>query len=168
MLFRSRRIPLPSNVSAADPGKAEFFGSGDQIFFNQNLIFSLEFFKGDTAFRPRDWEFRITPVLNLTYLNAKETGVVNIDVRKGTTRKDDDVSLQELLVEYHLGDLSPNYDFVSARAGIQGFTSDFRGFIFSDNQLGFRLFGNAGSNRNQFNVAYFRPQIGRASCRERV
>ena len=156
-LLELRRIPLPSNVSAADPGKSEFFGSGDQIFFNQNLIFSLELFKGDTAFRPRDWEFRITPVLNLTYLNAKETGVVNIDVREGTTRRDGDVSLQELLVEYHLGDLSPNYDFVSARAGIQGFTSDFRGFIFSDNQLGFRLFGNAGSNRNQFNVVYFRP-----------
>jgi hypothetical protein len=156
-LLELRRIPLPSNVSAADAGKAEFFGSGDQIFFNQNLIFSLEFFKGDTAFRPRDWEFRITPVLNLTYLNAKETGVVNIDVRKGTTRKDNDVSLQELFVEYHLGDLSPNYDFISSRAGIQGFTSDFRGFIFSDNQLGFRLFGNLGSNRNQFNVAYFRP-----------
>lgn len=156
-LLELRRIPLPSNVSAADPGKSEFFGSGDQIFFNQNLILSLELFKGDTAFRPRDWELRITPVFNLTYLNAKETGVVNIDVRKGTTRKDDDVSLQELFVEYHLGDLSPNYDFVSTRAGIQGFTSDFRGFIFSDNQLGFRLFGNAGSNRNQFNVAYFRP-----------
>ena len=156
-LLELRRIPLPSNVSAADPGKHEFFGSGDQIFFNQNLIFSLEFFKGDTAFRPRDWEFRITPVLNLTYLNAKETGVVDIDVRKGTTRRDDDVSLQELLVEYHLGDLSPNYDFVSARAGIQGFVSDFRGFVFNDNQLGFRLFGNAGSNRDQFNVVYLRP-----------
>jgi hypothetical protein len=156
-LLELRRIPLPSNVSAADPGKSEFFGSGDQIFFNQNLIFSLEFFKGDTAFRPRDWELRITPVLNLTYLNAKETGVVNIDVRKGTTRRDDDVSLQELLFEYHLGDLSPNYDFVSARAGIQGFVSDFRGFVFNDNQLGFRLFGNAGSNKNQFNVVYFRP-----------
>jgi hypothetical protein len=156
-LLELRRIPLPSNVSAADPGKHDFFGSGDQMFFNQNLIFSLEFFKGDTAFRPRDWEFRITPVLNLTYLNAKETGVVNIDVRAGTTRKDDDLSLQELLFEYHLGDLSPNYDFVSARAGIQGFVSDFRGFIFSDNQLGFRLFGNAGSNKNQFNLVYFRP-----------
>jgi len=156
-LLELRRIPLPSNVSAADPGKSEFFGSGDQIFFNQNLIFSLEFFKGDTAFRPRDWEFRISPVLNLTYLNAKETGVVNIDVREGTTRRDGDVSLQELFVEYHLGDLSPNYDFVSTRAGIQGFTSDFRGFIFSDNQLGVRLFGNAGSNRNQFNVVYLRP-----------
>jgi len=156
-LLELRRIPLPSNVSAANPGRADFFGSGDQIFFNQNFILSLEFFKGDTAFRPRDWELRITPVFNITYLNAKETGVVNIDVRQGTTRRDSFFSLQELFVEYHLGDLSPNYDFISSRAGIQGFTSDFRGFIFSDNQLGFRLFGNLGSNQNQFNLVYFRP-----------
>lgn len=156
-LLELRRIPVPSNVSAADPKQAEFFGSGDQILFNQNWILSLEFFKGDTAFKPRDWEFRLTPVFNLSYLNAKETGVVNIDVREGTTRLDGHISLQEFLVEYHLGDLSPNYDFISSRVGIQPFVSDFRGFIFSDNQLGARFFGNLASNRHQWNVAYFRP-----------
>src|SRR5262249_53703905 len=67
------------------------------------------------------------------------------------------ISLQELFFEYHLLDISPNYDFISARAGIQGFVSDFRGFVFSDNQLGFRLFGNLQSNRDQFNAVYFRP-----------
>lgn len=156
-LLELRRIPLPSQASAADPESAEFFGQGDQIFFNQNFIFSLELFKGDTAFKPRDWELRVTPVFNINYLDARETGVVNIDVREGTERLDGHASLQELFVEYHLGDLSPYYDFVSTRSGIQPFTSDFRGFIFSDNQLGFRLFGNLGSNRNQYNVVYLRP-----------
>jgi len=156
-LLELRRIPVGSNVSAADPGKFEFFGSGDQILFNQNWILSLEFFKGDTVFKPRDWEFRVTPVFNLNYLNVKENGIVNIDVREGTTRLDGHVSLQELLVEYHLGDLSPNYDFVSSRLGIQGFVSDFRGFVFADNQLGARFFGNLASNRHQWNAAYFRP-----------
>ena len=156
-LLELRRIPIPSNVSANRPGSDEFFGKGDQLFFNQNFIFSLEFFKGDTAFRPRDWEFRLTPVVNFNYLDARETGVVNIDVREGTTRQDNHATLQEFFVEYHLGDLSPNYDFISTRSGIQPFTSDFRGFIFSDNQLGFRTFGILGSNQNQFNVAYFRP-----------
>ncbi|MBI4611634.1 MAG: hypothetical protein HY726_21815 [Candidatus Rokubacteria bacterium] len=156
-LFELRRIPLPSNVSAEDPDSAEFFGSGDQRFVNQNFILSLEVFKGDTAFKPRDWEFRITPVFNLNFLDVQETGVVNIDVREGTTRKEVHSTFQELFVEYHLGDLSPNYDFVSSRFGIQGFTSDFRGFIFSDNTLGFRLFGDLQSNQNQFNAAYFRP-----------
>jgi hypothetical protein len=156
-LLELRRVPVPSNASAAQPSRAEFFGSGDQIFVNQNFILSFSFFKGDTAFRPRDWEIRVTPVFNLSYLDTRETGVVNVDVRKGTTRYDSFKSLQELFVEYHLGDLSPHYDFASVRAGIQPFTSDFRGFIFSDDQLGFRLFGNLGSNRYQYNAAYFRP-----------
>jgi hypothetical protein len=41
------------------------------------------------------------------------------------------------------------------RAGIQPFVSDFRGLIFSDFNLGARLFGNAANNRLQYNVAYF-------------
>ena len=41
------------------------------------------------------------------------------------------------------------------RAGIQPFVSDFRGFIFSDNNLGARLFGAFDNNRYQFNAAYF-------------
>ena len=82
---------------------------------------------------------------------------MNADVREGTTRLDSFISFQELFLEYHLLDISPNYDFISTRSGIQGFTSDFRGFIFNDNQLGFRLFGTLESNRDQFNVLYFRP-----------
>jgi hypothetical protein len=156
-LFETRRIPTPCNVSSAEPGCFDVFGNGDQILVNQNFILSLEVFKGNTAFRPRDWELRLTGVFNLNYLKTNENGVVNADVREGTDRFDDHASLQEFFVEYHLGDLSPNYDFISTRSGIQGFVSDFRGFVFSDNQLGFRLFGNLGSNVNQFNVAYFRP-----------
>ena len=156
-LFEVRRVPTPSNVSSAEPDSADVFGNGDQILVNQNFIVSLELFKGDTAFKPRDWELRLTGVFNFNYLKTNENGVVNIDVREGTDRFEDHASLQEFFVEYHLGDLTPTYDFLSTRSGIQGFTSDFRGFIFSDNNLGFRAFGNLGSNRDQFNVAYFRP-----------
>lgn len=156
-LFEARRIPTASGESSKRPGSADFFGNGSQLFFEQNFILSVELFHGDTAFKPRDWEFRITPVFNMTQLNVKETGVVDINVKEGTTRADHFISLQELFLEYHLLDISPNYDFISTRAGIQGFVSDFRGFLFSDNQLGFRLFGNLEANRNQFNVVYFRP-----------
>src|SRR5207302_3001700 len=54
-----------------------------------------------------------------------------------------------------LKDVSENFDFVSARVGIQPFVSDFRGFIFSDNNLGARVFGSFDNNRYQFNAAYF-------------
>jgi len=156
-LFEARRVPTASGVSSADPDSADVFGNGDQLLLNHNFIVSMELFKGDTAFKPRDWELRLTGVFNFNFLQTNENGVVNIDVREGTARDEDHASLQEFLVEYHLGDLTPTYDFLSMRAGIQGFTSDFRGFIFSDNNLGFRMFGNLGSNRDQFNVLYFRP-----------
>ena len=54
-----------------------------------------------------------------------------------------------------IADLSISYDFVSARAGIQSFNSDFRGFIFSDQEPGLRIFGTLDSNRYQFNLAGF-------------
>ncbi len=81
--------------------------------------------------------------------------VVNIDVRRGTNRTDSHVSLEEAFAEVKLADVDADYDFISVRAGIQPFVSDFRGFIFSDNNLGARFFGAFDNNRLQFNAAYF-------------
>jgi hypothetical protein len=72
-----------------------------------------------------------------------------------TTRTKDFVSLQEAYLEFHLADFTDNYDFVSMRLGNQPFNSDFRGFVFNDTNLGVRIFGNADSNRWQYNVAAF-------------
>ncbi len=74
---------------------------------------------------------------------------------RNTYRHKDFVALQEFFFEYHLGDKSDNYDFLSSRVGIQPFVSDFRGFIFNDTNLGARLFGNADNNRIQYNVLFF-------------
>jgi hypothetical protein len=93
--------------------------------------------------------------VNVNYLDTQENGIVNADVREGTARLDSHLGLQEAFVEVKLKDLSNSYDFVSARAGIQSFNSDFRGFIFSDQEPGLRIFGNLQSNRYQYNAAYF-------------
>jgi len=155
-LFEARYLPTPQGTSRQTPGgPGGFFGNGRQLFFNQNFITTFELFQGSTAFRPRDLDVRVTPVFNINYLDAQERGVVNIDPRKGTTRLDGYVGMQELFVEKKLADVSRNFDFVSVRLGIQGFTSDFRGFIFSDNEPGARLFGTFDNNRYQWNVAYF-------------
>lgn len=157
-LFEARRLPNPINTGPAEPeDDEEFFGQTEQLIFNQNFIFSVELFKGNTAFRPRDWELRFTPVFNVNYVDIGEQTAVNIDPSDGTTRLDGHIGVQELFGEYHIADRSPYYDFVSTRLGIQAFTSDFRGFIFSDNTLGARIFGNYGSNRQQYNFVYFRP-----------
>ncbi len=150
------RTPKPSDVSSARPGSAEFFGKPEQLAVNQLFQFTFEIFHGDSTFRPRDWAIKISPTFSLpNYLNARETGVVNIDVRRGTTRTDTQVSLEEAFAEVKLFDVNENFDFVSARVGIQPFVSDFRGFIFSDNNLGARIFGSFDNNRYQFNAAYF-------------
>ena len=71
------------------------------------------------------------------------------------TRTKDFVSLQEAFLEFHLADFTDRYDFISLRVGNQPLNSDFRGFVFNDTNLGVRIFGNADSNRWQYNVAAF-------------
>ena len=75
-------------------------------------------------------------VFNANYLDVDENNATNIDVREGTSRTDSHVGLQEAFLEKHVCDLSANYDFLSVTAGIQPFVSDFRGLVFTDNNLG--------------------------------
>ncbi|HWF12271.1 MAG TPA: carboxypeptidase-like regulatory domain-containing protein [Candidatus Acidoferrales bacterium] len=150
-----RRVPSTSNISSARPGSSDYFGKGEQFALNQTFRFSFDLFHGDTSFRPVDWRIQLTPAVNVNYLDVRELGIVNIDVAKGTTRLEAHAGLQEAFAEYKIHDLSTNYDFISVRAGIQGFSSDFRGFIFVDEQPGVRVFGNLHSDRWEYNAAYF-------------
>jgi len=150
-----RRVPSTSNISSAQPGSNGYFGRGEQFALSQTFRFSFDLFHGDTSFRPVDWRIQVTPAVNVSYLNVRELGIVSVDVRDGTTRLDAHVGPQEAFGEYKIHDLSSNYDFISVRAGIQSFSSDFRGFIFVDEQPGVRLFGNLHSDRWEYNAAYF-------------
>jgi hypothetical protein len=150
-----RKVPVPSDVSAARPGSSAFFGRGEQFFLDQTFRFTFDLFHGDASFRPVDWRIRVTPEVSLNYLDVRELGIVGPDVRAGTTRLDSHVGFQEAFVEYKLHDLSPNYDFVSVRAGIQEFNADFRGFLFVEEQPGLRVFGDLKNDRIEYNAAYF-------------
>jgi hypothetical protein len=153
--FDGRRVSSPSNESSARPGSSAFFGKGEQAFFDQTFRFTFDLFHGDTSFKPVDWRIRITPEISLNNLSVRERGIISPDVRAGTNRFDTHVGLQEAFVEVKLHDLSSNYDFISARAGIQQFNADFRGFLFVDEQPGLRIFGNLHSDRIEYNAAYF-------------
>jgi hypothetical protein len=152
-----RQVPTPTTPfeSTTDPFSEEFFGNPDQYFYTENFLLSFDLFHGDTSFKPIDWRLKVTPIFNVNYLDVEELGVVNPNVNAGTTRARQDFALEEWFFEAKLADLSPNYDFVSVRAGSQPFVSDFRGFIFADVNRGVRLFGNRNSNRDQFNVIWF-------------
>jgi hypothetical protein len=153
-----RQLPTPATdfESTARPGSKQLFGNSNQYFTTNFFRLTLELFHGNTAFKPVDWNVRVTPVFNMNYLDTNELGVVSTDVRHGTTRFDNFMALEEYFVEAKLKDLSADYDFLSTRVGSQQFTSDFRGFIFSDTNRAIRLFGTRLANRDQFNVAFFR------------
>jgi hypothetical protein len=153
--FDGRRVPSPSNVSAAQAGSSTFFGRGEQAFVDQTFRFTFDLFHGDASFKPVAWRIRITPELSLNDLNVRELGIVSPDVRHGTNRFDDHLGLQEAFAELKLHDLGPNYDFISARAGIQQFNADFRGFLFVDEEPALRIFGDLRSDRIEYNAAYF-------------
>ncbi len=157
-LFEGRSIPTATTPfeSTERPATFDFFGRPGQFAFGQLVTVSFDLFRGDAAFKPADWRIKLTPAVNANSLLVQELAVVNPDVRKGTERSRSWTTLQEWFGEYKLADLSPEYDFVSVRAGSQPFTSDFRGFIYSDVNRGIRLFGNLDGNRWQYNLAYFR------------
>lgn len=154
-LFESREVPIPSNVSSEDPGSFTFFGDDRQDFFNQNFRLSLDLYKGQTSFRPPTWRLRYSHVFNYNDLSVQELGVVSPDVRRGTHRGRNDNAIEELFLEMLLLECDPKYDFTSVRVGIQPFVSDFRGFVFNDTNLGYRLFGSLDNNRTQWNLAWF-------------
>jgi hypothetical protein len=154
-VFEYRRVPTPGGVSTFRPQTEGFFGEGEQYAVLPTGVLSAEIFKGDTAFRPRDWAVRATGVFNLNYVSTQEYNILTPNPEDGRTRRRQDFALQEAFAEVKLFDVGANYDFVSVRAGIQPFNSDFRGFLFRDTNLGLRLFGTFGRNRNQWNVAVF-------------
>lgn len=154
-LLEGRNLPTPSGVSAARPDSERFFGRGGQYFPVTVVRTSFDLFHGDTAFRPIDWRVRVQPAFSLNFINTAEYGVVNADVRRRSNRLDGHVGLQEAFGEVKLADLSTNYDFVSVRAGIQEFSSDFRGFLSVLEAPGVRVFGTLRSGRIEYNAAFF-------------
>jgi len=158
MLNEGRNIPTATTPfeSTARPFTDDFFGRSGQYVHNDLATLSFDLFHGDASFKPADWRVKTTVASNLNILSVQELAVVSPDVRKGTIRQRSFTTLQEWFAEYKLADLSPEYDFVSVRAGSQPFTSDFRGFIYSDINRGVRFFGNLDGNRTQYNLAYFR------------
>jgi hypothetical protein len=156
-LYEPSRIPTGVGAQyIARPLENNTFGRYGRTLVTETDIVSVSLIKGDTAFKPPDLEIRFTPAFNYNYTTVGEVGLLNINPAKGQQRSDQFAGLQEAFVDYHIRNVSEYYDFDSIRVGIQPFNADFRGFVFQDNQLGIRLFGDRDANRWQYNLAYFR------------
>ena len=155
-VFEPRRLPFPVGGQTTDrPGSNNTFGRYRSFLVNQTLITSFSLVKGLTAFKPPDYELRLSPVFNVNYASTEERRLLRADPARGLDRTDGFVALQEAFFDYHIRNVSDRYDFDSIRVGIQPFSSDFRGFLFQDVQMGARLFGNRDNNKWQYNLAYF-------------
>jgi hypothetical protein len=156
-LAEARRFPVPVAQVIGTPGQGnDLYGRNRFEIGAQTLILSASIIKGNTTFKPPDYEYRIVPVLNINRVVAGEAGLLRINPEEGRGRTDQFIGLQELFYDRHLRNVSDRYDFDSLRIGIQPFTSDFRGFLFLDQPFGVRLFGNRDNNHWQYNLAWFR------------
>ncbi len=155
--FESRRVPTGAGAqSSQTPGANNLFGRDNQNALVQVVGVSASFIKGDTTFRPPDYEFRLGGAFNVNRAQLEEVRGVNVDPRNGTLRIDQFFGVQEAFFDKHLRNVSDAYDFDSVRVGIQPYNADFRGFLFNDSSLGVRVFGNRESNVWQYNLAWFR------------
>ena len=156
-VYEPRRFPVPiGNATTTSAGQLDLIGEGDQYLLNQNFIVEGVLYRGDTVFRPPDHEFRLITVLNVNHTDVDERGLLKANPQSGTTRTESYLGIQGAFWDYHIRNVSDRYDFDSVRIGIQPFSSDFRGFLFQDNQLGVRLFGTRNNNIFQYNLAWFR------------
>ena len=156
-VIEPRTIPTPVGAqSSEDPDSNDIFGDIEQHIFAQTFLAGLVYYKGNTTFKPPEYEYRLTLAFNYNRVDVSDQRVLQIDPRLGGTRDDGFVAVQELFVDKHLRDVSARYDFDAVRFGIQPFSTDFRGFLFQDLQFGARLFGNRDNNRWQYNLAWFR------------
>lgn len=156
-LIETRRLPIPVGAqSSARAGANNLFGRGRQTVFVETLILSAAVLKGNTTFKPPDYEFRLVPAIQVNHALIEEVRGLRVDPREGKTRTDSHLGIQEAFADVHLRNVSDRYDFDSVRAGIQPVISDFRGFVFQDVPVGIRLFGIRENNTLQYNIGYFR------------
>ncbi len=154
--YESRQLPTPSGVFPRASGDGSFFGEGQQTLLEETLLVTLDMFHGETSFKPVDWRIFLRGAFNWNETHARERNALFADPANGVVRNDDHAVLQQAFFETTLASVSEHYDVIQARLGTQQFNSDFRGFIFFDEALGARVFGNWDDNLWQWNLGYFR------------
>lgn len=156
-VYEPRSFPIPVGVQTTqDPDRNDVFGNSFSQVFSQTFLASVALLKGSTTYAPPTIEYRVTLAYNINYVEVPERRVLFVEPSREPRRLDSFLGVQEAFVDYHFARFdTERFDFISGRLGIQTFQSDFRGFLFNDQQLGVRLFGSRDNNRFQFNVGAF-------------
>ncbi|MDZ7684203.1 MAG: hypothetical protein U5O39_03685 [Gammaproteobacteria bacterium] len=161
-VIEPRRFPIPVGIATTTrAGSLDTIGLGKTTIFAQNLILEHVVYKGDTVFKPPDWEFRFTPVFNINEVHADEKGILNVDPDAGgpagRKRRDTFMGVQALFVDKHLRNVFGPLRFRQrTRRHASRSRPTFAAFLFQDQQLGVRFFGTRRNNIFQYNLAWFR------------
>jgi len=144
-LLEERRIA--STAAGVPDNRGPRTATQGELFFNQSLSLDAVLYRGDTVFRPPDWQTRFTTV-------SRKSGVRT----GGSTDNANTAAVQALWVrEASARSLGATMTSTSARVGIQ--TVDqrtFAAFLLSDQPVAARLFGTRDNNIFQYNLAVFR------------
>jgi hypothetical protein len=155
-VLEPRTFPIPVGVqTTARPQSLDVFGKDASFVFSQTFLAGIGLTKGNTAFKPPEIEYKLLLAYNVNFVQVPEKRVLSVRPTQPTHRWDAWLGVQEAFIDYHLRNTSVRYDFDSVRVGIQPFQADFRGFLFNDQNLGLRFFGNRDDNRVQYNLALF-------------
>ncbi|MDB5682770.1 MAG: hypothetical protein JWM75_468 [Sphingomonas bacterium] len=155
-VIEPRSFPVPVGVQTTSrPDTNDLFGRANSFAAVQTFLVGASLIKGSTAYKPPEIEYRVTLAFQENFAKVNERRILFVEPSRKPRRLDGYVGVQELFIDKHLRNVSDRYDFDSVRVGIQPFQADFRGFLFNDNQLGIRIFGNRDNNRIQYNLAGF-------------
>lgn len=93
-LGEARRFPVPVAQVIGTPGQGnDIYGRNRFEIGAQTFILSASAIKGNTTFKPPDYEYRIVPVININRVVAQESGLLRIDPEAGRTRTDEGVRI---------------------------------------------------------------------------
>ncbi len=113
---------------------------------NNTLLFSMEYYVGQTVFRPKTFALRATGIART---------IVDPD---GNAEQVEDVSLGETFVEALLLEHGRrSYDATSARLGVQAFNLDVQGLVVNDALAAGRAFSELAANRVNITMIGARP-----------
>ncbi|MEM7363765.1 MAG: hypothetical protein AAF525_07055 [Pseudomonadota bacterium] len=113
----------------------------------QRTAARISLYKGQTVWKPPDWEFRLSPVVHVAAWDG--------DLQEGRSQRDAHLTMTSAFYDRELRVVSERYDFDRIRVGLQPFTTDPRGLLLQGPVAGIRWYGNRDNNRWQYNVGVF-------------
>lgn len=149
--LEGRDTPAPNGSTGSG---LDFFGKGDQEFYRNQLALSADLYGAPNANGLAPWRVRATAIWDASRFEANELGVVDVDPAEGKERDDDDLALHEAFAEWNF-EHSGGADWVGLQAGMLPLRTDFRGFVFHDNNLGAHAAGTSGAGAWEYHLAAF-------------